>query len=713
MANFSYQVIETPGDAIGPNGDAYRFTPSGVGGSETLSWNFGDGNTGTSTGTASKDHTYSLGGVAAGQQTTVTMTRPNFGNSDWQAGTNGDVMGGTVTVNASPTPARETVRVGYDTLQNFPDYPGQGGSFRLIAATTYTYTFSTAVKNPKLAIYSLGNNTGSTETLTFSQTPVDASGGASVNTSNYAAATKITVNGSGKSASGAEGFGIVQFIGTFTTISVTKSGPENYANIAWGMPGDEVVSKTFDNYYIAMGVPDYNQVITSIPVPLEAAVYKNNQPDSNRNVTWYIYENGETLNKSGGTVATGYATTATQYNNGASKSGLVDGLYYARCEDASAGIAMEHPFQLGASPAITIANISANSTINSDKIVTARATDANGNDISSGISWTLKRASNNATISTATGPSLFLTDITAFGVAYNFYVSVTNSNTTVNDSVLNVTVNEVPPPESDLTENTLYLHPIQKSVGRALYQNSWRPLFDDMSDGGRRGYGAAVGGGIITGGANVNFGKAESSTSSSLYNQDMDALKSLKQMYLWYKNYIYSHAGDGQAGPSTNNASDFSNQTANNFKLSELLRATLSCFYVKVNNDTSGTTYNTDGNGSVSIVVNMGTGSFDIGMSWTDGRGTFNETSTGVTNNSGMTGSNIEGGTEVQCSVIAKHGSTEATKSTFKVTLGRGANTWSIVYKSTTHNIANGTPAFFYSGSESVNPNRAAQYGAP
>jgi hypothetical protein len=241
-----------------------------------------------------------------------------------------------------------------------------------------------------------------------------------------------------------------------------------------------------------------------------------------------------------------------------------------------------------------------------------------------------------------------------------------------------------------------------------LWQGKWQSLFDDSGSGKRRGYNFALGGGIITGSNEVRLGLPVTNTSSSLYNANVKNLNTVKEVYEYYKNYIYSHSGDGQAWDGTTwpaHTKNFSGQTSKNFSMAECVKATLAAFSVKVKNDTSGTTYSTDGNGTITIYVNMGTGSFDVTIN--------GNTKTGMTNNTAHSVGSFEGGTEVQCAVKAKYGTTEVTKSTFKVTIGRDSGGWTCYYKSTTFSGSNNIPMFFYSGTEPPGNHENANYGSP
>jgi len=85
---------------------------------------------------------------------------------------------------------------------------------------TNTITFSTPVVNPVFAIWSLGSDGTEGASFTFNATPTFEAGGP-----DEFGGSAITVKG--KVVSGREGSGVVQFTGTFSSISWTDT-PENY-----------------------------------------------------------------------------------------------------------------------------------------------------------------------------------------------------------------------------------------------------------------------------------------------------------------------------------------------------------------------------------------------------------------------------------------------------------------------------------------------------
>ena len=121
-------------------------------------------------------------------------------------------------------------RYDFTNLENFPDYPGDGASFRMSNVTgEQRYVFDKPVLNPILAIYSLGNP-GATVTITCSATPYDYSGGATVK--RY---QKIIIDSENKTITGTEGYGMVSFAGTFSEITLNPDVPEFYYNTLWGV----------------------------------------------------------------------------------------------------------------------------------------------------------------------------------------------------------------------------------------------------------------------------------------------------------------------------------------------------------------------------------------------------------------------------------------------------------------------------------------------
>ena len=95
------------------------------------------------------------------------------------------------------------------------------------APGTNTITFASAVVNPVFAIWSLGQP-GVSASFTFNLTPTFEAGGPN----SFFGGGAITV--SGNTVSGNEGNGVVEFTGTFTSISWTDT-PENYYSFTVGV----------------------------------------------------------------------------------------------------------------------------------------------------------------------------------------------------------------------------------------------------------------------------------------------------------------------------------------------------------------------------------------------------------------------------------------------------------------------------------------------
>lgn len=115
------------------------------------------------------------------------------------------------------------------TVGNAP--PSSGGIIQLQGGNTLlqTITFSTAITNPVMAIWSLGQG-GAPTTFVFSQTPTFQSGGPS----NEYGGQAITV--SGNTVTGVEGNGTFQFTGTFSSISWTNPDYEFWYGFTVGAP---------------------------------------------------------------------------------------------------------------------------------------------------------------------------------------------------------------------------------------------------------------------------------------------------------------------------------------------------------------------------------------------------------------------------------------------------------------------------------------------
>lgn len=106
------------------------------------------------------------------------------------------------------------------------------GIMRLIggSAAVNTLTFSTAVVNPVISIWSLGQP-GSEATFEFNTAPLLASGGPNAE---YAGGSLVVA---GTTVSGMEGSGTLQFVGTFTSLSWINPIAEEWFGFNVGVAG--------------------------------------------------------------------------------------------------------------------------------------------------------------------------------------------------------------------------------------------------------------------------------------------------------------------------------------------------------------------------------------------------------------------------------------------------------------------------------------------
>ncbi len=177
--------------------------------------NTGSANGTITAGASSADVTY------VGQVTNNTSVN-NAASSPWLPA--GSFSGGTV-----------------DNAPNFPDIIGlNGGSDPLIQGTI---NFSQAVTDPVIAIWSLGSSQALAGfDFTNLLTPVCEGGGASAQYGGSAISCSSNI------VSGGEGNGVVQFNGTFNTLSWTNPQNENW-------------------YGFTVGVSDVTARETPIPAP--------------------------------------------------------------------------------------------------------------------------------------------------------------------------------------------------------------------------------------------------------------------------------------------------------------------------------------------------------------------------------------------------------------------------------------------------------------
>ncbi len=116
-------------------------------------------------------------------------------------------------------------------LRNFADKPptSGGNSFKMCnIASAQTYTFSQPIRNPLLAVYSLGNP-GLSVTIKTSTKVIDYSGGAK------SADHSTIVVDTDFSFKGPEAFGVLQFPGEHTSITLTPNTAECYYSLVWGL----------------------------------------------------------------------------------------------------------------------------------------------------------------------------------------------------------------------------------------------------------------------------------------------------------------------------------------------------------------------------------------------------------------------------------------------------------------------------------------------
>ena len=142
------------------------------------------------------------------------------------------IGGGTVTLTSSSTGSTYSQPVFQYSRLSCPDKNPSGNVQALENEGLYTYTFSQPVTNPILAVYTLGRDIPS---------PITASLSADTPFTVYCSATSnpsyvITYDLLNQSFSGTEGYGIVQFVGTVTSITLDYLPFEQYTQLSWGIP---------------------------------------------------------------------------------------------------------------------------------------------------------------------------------------------------------------------------------------------------------------------------------------------------------------------------------------------------------------------------------------------------------------------------------------------------------------------------------------------
>ncbi|HEY3837160.1 MAG TPA: hypothetical protein VGL72_11345 [Bryobacteraceae bacterium] len=98
-----------------------------------------------------------------------------------------------------------------------------------------TITFSTPVTNPILDIVSLGQS-GNSVSYNFNAAPVILSQGASF----FGGCPNCLFVGNGKTLTGVEGDGVVEFLGTFSQLSWTTTGGEAWNGVTVAVAGEAI-----------------------------------------------------------------------------------------------------------------------------------------------------------------------------------------------------------------------------------------------------------------------------------------------------------------------------------------------------------------------------------------------------------------------------------------------------------------------------------------
>lgn len=177
--------------------------------------------------------------ITSTQTPTVTPSATPCLDTNWitwtgaSGGTFSLVGGGTIDLTSSSTGVTLTQAVFQYSRLSCPDKNPSGTVQALQNVGIYTYTFSQPVTNPLLAVYTLGRDNPFP--------PITASISADTAFSVYCSATSnpsyaITYDLINQSFSGTEGYGIVQFIGTVSTINLFYDPFEQYTQLSWGIP---------------------------------------------------------------------------------------------------------------------------------------------------------------------------------------------------------------------------------------------------------------------------------------------------------------------------------------------------------------------------------------------------------------------------------------------------------------------------------------------
>jgi hypothetical protein len=482
---------------------------------------------------------------------------------------------------------------------------------------------------------------------------------------------------------------------------------------------EDPVTEEIDMHYLACDYPADEVIITTVPFASNSSLFKNLEPwqPPAADISWFVTKQDGTasapLDSATQRSGVGINSTISNYAKGGTLHALTDGDYRIRAKVSSGGVDrwMDQPFEVNVTPDIEFINVWTKAEVGENKLIMARASTTDGSDISNDINWEVRNSSNSVVATKIGSSSLAIGTESSIseGSRYSFKVTVTSSGQTVTSIVNNVLITEEEEIVGEMTLNTLFVHPVQKATGRALWNGTWMGLMDDMRPGKRRGYSGAVGGGIVgaddTAPMNVGTGKFE--LTDERYNSTVAALKGLKEIYQFYDTHVVdtSTGAPGKIGtpPSRSGLSDWS--AAAPFKISEFYGVVLHTFYVKVTNDTSTVKYTDDGNGKILIIVNQGTGTSTIECN--------GSVYSGIMNNNGAVTTGIEGDQAIACKVHATYGTANVTTSEFTVNMGRNNSGVSIKYGGITYTGVNNKAMFFYCGSPMANPNDPAKYGTP
>jgi len=166
--------------------------------------------------------------VTGSPNQTITVPAGIFGSSSQSI---------TVTLN-SPTATDITTSnfFGYNQIPCSFKNP-DGLAARTNWDSTKTWTFSGPVRNPVLALYSLGQG-GVRITLTA------LNGATFKHLCNATDPNNSLCIQNSTSLQGAEGYGILLFEGVFTSISIQPSTSENYCNYCWGLVAGDLVNQS-------------------------------------------------------------------------------------------------------------------------------------------------------------------------------------------------------------------------------------------------------------------------------------------------------------------------------------------------------------------------------------------------------------------------------------------------------------------------------------